>query len=197
MTEREVFIALCSNDRLRRCDAVVFLEGDGLSRIAKVLELYSNCWATKVIFSGGMSDHENGSLPYEFIAPELLKFVKEDDVFVEGESKNTREQAENVIELCGKMNWKSLILVASHYHQYRAFLTFLKVLIERDISNALVIVNASANQLDWFSHEPKKKSRYDLLYNEFEKIDLYSSKGHIASFKEAISYFQWKEGFQL
>jgi uncharacterized SAM-binding protein YcdF (DUF218 family) len=196
MTDSEVFIALCSNDKLVQSDAIVYLEGDALNRTDKVLELYKNGWAKKIVFSGGIYNETYGSLPYKFISPELIKHVDEESIIVEDQSQHTRQQAENVIQLCKNNNWNSIILVGSHYHQYRAFLTFLKVLIEESLHQTLKIINAPADQLDWFKPHGYGGNRYELMYKEFEKIQAYSINGHVASYKEAIDYLKWKETSQ-
>jgi uncharacterized SAM-binding protein YcdF (DUF218 family) len=193
MTDKEIFIALCSNDKLVRSDAIIYLEGDGLNRTSRVAELYHAGWADKVVFTGGAYNEHYGSLPYSLVAPGLEKEIDANAIILDEESMHTRQQAENMIRMCRKNSWKSLILVASHYHQYRAFLTFLKVLTEENLHRIVRIINAPADQLDWFRDSGYGGSRYLLLEKEFEKIDDYFANGHIASYEEAIKYFEWKE----
>jgi hypothetical protein len=84
-----------------------------------------------------------------------------------------------------------MILVASHYHQYRAFLTFLKVM--GDLHMEVVLSNAPARYVPWFV-DHGWGTRFDLLDGEFEKIRHYQTLAHIATFEEAIEYLRWKEG---
>ena len=49
MTERERFIAVVDNDILRSSDAIILLEGDGLNRYRKAIELYNQNVATKIV----------------------------------------------------------------------------------------------------------------------------------------------------
>lgn len=191
MTDREKFIALVDNDCIRKADVIVLLEGDGLNRCEKAANLFKQGWADKILFSGGICDYSYGSYPIIDILPHLLSFgIKPGDLIVEKNSQNTREQAEFVIELAIENNWKKLILVATHDHQYRAYLTFLKRVFEVDKS--IMLFNAPARNLPWFQ-ETGWGTRFGRLEAEFDRIEKYSELGHVASFNEVIDYQRWKE----
>lgn len=191
MTEKEKFIILTDNDCIKKSDAIIMLEGDGYNRCSKVSEIFSAGYARTVIFSGGVDDKSYGSFPYDIIVPVLLRSgIPESAIIHEPFSKNTKEQAEEIISMAGKNNWRKLILVGSHYHQYRAYLTFLKVVLEK--MPDLQLFNASAANLSWFEETGWGK-RIDLLNGEFERIEKYASMGHLASYSQAIEYQEWKE----
>ena len=77
-----------------------------------------------LIFSGAITDYSYGSFPFEDILPRLLSSgVPRDAIIHEKKSQNTREQAIEVINMAKANNWKKVILVATHEHQYRAYLT--------------------------------------------------------------------------
>ena len=82
------------------------------------------------------------------------------------------------------------MLVASHEHQYRAYLTFLKVIL--DIGNDIILYNAPVRNLGWFK-DLGWGIRCERLEQEFIRIEKYSQLGHLATYKEAIEYQQWKE----
>jgi uncharacterized SAM-binding protein YcdF (DUF218 family) len=191
LTLKEKFIILLNNEYLKQSDVIVLLEGDGLNRIPKVVELFKSGYANKIIVSGGLDNKKEGCFHAEVLASELIKKeVPEDSIILEKKSLNTREQAVEVMKIMKQYNWDSLILVASHYHQYRAFLTFLKVILEDDLN--FKMYNAPALDIKWFS-ESEWGKRIDLLDLEFNKIDEYSKLNHIASYNEALKYFKWKE----
>ena len=191
MTEREIFIALVDNDCLTSSDVIVLLEGDGLNRYEKAVNLFKTNLGKKIIFSGGIVDYEYGSYPYEEVIPHILNAgIDKDYVIHEGNSKNTKEQAVEVIRLAEKNNWKKLILVATHDHQYRAYLTFLKEVL--NLNKNIILYNAPVRNLKWFE-ETGWGSRIARLENEFDRIEKYFKEWHLASFQEAIKYQEWKE----
>ena len=191
ITNREKFIALVDNDSIKTSDAIVLLEGDGLNRYQKAVALYNQGYAKKIIFSGGITDYEYGSFPFNDILPLILREgVPICDIIHENKSLNTREQAIEVISIASKNNWTKLILVATHEHQYRAYLTFLKVLIDENLK--LILYNAPVRNLGWFI-ETGWGLRIERLESEFIRINNYYKLGHIANYDQAIEYQKWKE----
>jgi len=191
LSAREEFIILVDGDKLKSSDAIVVLEGDGYNRVEKAIELYKNNWADRIILSGGFENRPGGSYHVKELLPGFLKEgISPNAIIIEDISLNTREQAVKVAGILSKNNWRRIMLVASHYHQYRAYLTFLKVILENELK--IEIINAPADYLNWFE-DPGWGRRYDLLQDEFGKIEKYGKMGHIASFEQAIEYQKWKE----
>jgi len=191
MTEREKIIALIDNDCLQVSNTIVLLEGDGLNRYRKAVDLYNGKWADKIVFSGGITDYEYGSFPYTDVLPHILDTgVPHDAIIHENKSLNTREQAVEVVKMAVENGWQRLILVATHEHQYRAYLTFLREVLDK--CPTLLLFNAPVRNLKWFTENPWGK-RFDRLQQEFERIEKYSQMGHLATEKEVIEYQIWKE----
>ena len=191
LTPREEFIILVDHDTIKPSDVIVLLEGDGLFRVKHALELYHAKYSKRILFSGGINNTRYGSFPQEYIIPELLKGeIPREDIIIEGKSLNTREEAIEVMGLCRQNSWKRIILVASHYHQYRAYLTFLKAMQESGM--LIEIMNGTSHNLKWFEETGWGK-RFDLLEQEFIKIEKYRELGHLSTFGEAIEYQKWKE----
>ncbi len=191
LTERERFIVFVDNDILVRADAIVLLEGDGVHRARQAASLYCRGFAPRVVFTGGADNPGYGSFLSSIVIPELERLgVPSECIVVDDKPQNTREQAVGIVRLATEQHWERIILVASHYHQYRAYLTFLQAMFE--LGATLLIVNAPADDLPWFQELPWGV-RAQLLDEEFEKIEEYNNEGHIASFTEAIQYQKWKE----
>lgn len=183
-------ILLCS-DEPKRSDAIVYLEGDGWSRIKKTAQLYKAGLARHVVVSGGFNHPEVGCYPAERAARKLRAAgVPARALILEARSQHTRGQAEEVLKLAKQRGWSSLILVASHFHQIRAFLTFLKCMRER--KQRLVLFNAPARDLTWFDKTAWGSSRAQLLELELKKLTLY--KRHVASFPTLLQYLKQREG---
>ncbi|MBP1616094.1 MAG: YdcF family protein [Bacteroidetes bacterium] len=191
LTDREIFISLVDNDLIQKSDAIILLEGDGLNRYQHAVHLFKDGFANFIVFSGGITDYDYGSFPYEDIKPLILEEnIPEECLYYESISLNTKQQAEEIIKLCISNNWEKIILVGSHYHQYRAYLTFLKSALSANIK--LIIYNSPEKKLKWFSSN-KWGQRITCLKQEFERIEEYSKFGHLSTYKEAIEYQQWKE----
>ena len=187
----ETIIAIIDNDFIDKSDAIILLEGDGYNRYRKAVDLYTQGFAKKIIFSGGITDYEYGSYPFTDILPFILDLgVPNSDIIHEDVSQNTREQAVEVMKLALKNNWKKLILVATHEHQYRAYLTFLKEVFL--VNSDIVLFNAPVRNLKWFETNPWGR-RIDRLEQEMRRIELYFNKGHLASVDDVIKYQEWKE----
>lgn len=190
MTERETFIALLDTEEPQKCDAIILLEGDGFARYKKAVSLYQNGVAPLICFSGGFDDKKSGAFTFDKIKPLILQAgVSDDDLILEDKSTNTYEQAFEIISLAQNNDWMRIVLVASHYHSYRAFLTFLCV--QKQKMPELTIDMAAVKDLDWYE-ETGWGRRIDLLASEFAKIDAYQKKNNVASYAEGLEYLKQK-----
>lgn len=191
ITDREIIMAIVDNDCLKKSDVAVLLEGDGFFRLRKAIDLYKCKIVDKIVFSGNAIDKSYGSYPYEEIKPLLIEGgVLENDLIHENVSLNTREQAVEIVKMARLNNWKKIALIASDEHQYRAYLTFLREVIDSD--SDLMIYNAPVGNLQWFV-DSGWGTRIERLKTEFVRIEKYSKLGHLANVKEVIEYQKWKE----
>lgn len=190
MTEREKFIVLLDSEHPQKGDAIILLEGDGFARYAKAVSLYKDGYAPIICFSGNFDDEKSGAYTFKKIKPLILDAeVTETALLFENKSRNTYEQAVEVINIAKERGWKRIILVASHYHSYRAFLTFLCV--QKTFMPELLIDMASVQNLDWYEETGWGK-RLDLLDAELEKINQYQQKNNVASYADGLEYLAWK-----
>lgn len=191
ISDREKILAIVDNDCLTPSDAIILLEGDGFFRFQKAVDLYKRGMAKKIVFSGNIIDKDYGSFPFEEIKPFILESgVPEEDLIHEDVSQHTRQQAIEVVKMAMANGWKKLALVASHEHQYRAYLTFLREVL--DTNSGLILYNAPVRNLNWFV-DSGWGIRFERLSAEFERIERYTEMGHLASADEVIEYQKWKE----
>lgn len=191
ITDREIIMAIVDNDCLKPSDAIILLEGDGFHRFPKAVDLYKKGLGKKIVFSGNIVQKEYGSYPFEEVKPFILEAgVPEEDLIHEDRSLQTQQQAVEIVKMAMENGWKRLALVASHEHQYRAYLTFLRQVL--DSKSGIILYNAPARNLDWFV-DSGWGMRFERLKAEFERIEKYSAFGHLANAQEVIEYQQWKE----
>lgn len=191
ITDREKILAIVDNDCLSESDAIILLEGDGFDRFRKAVSLYKQGKAPKIVFSGNIIDYDYGSFPFSEVLPRMLQEgIPEEDIIHEDRSQNTREQAVEVVRMAQERGWSKLILVASHEHQYRAYLTFLREVL--DTKSGITLYNAPARNLNWFE-DKGWGTRFQRLEAEVARIEKYTELGHLAHADEVIAYQQWKE----
>lgn len=191
--EKIQLMTLVGGDVIEKSDAIVCLEGDGYNRLDWTIKLFQKGLAKKIVVSGGYNKPPF-SIQVKNFARRLIKMgIKARQIILEEKSQNTHEQAEQVIKLVKEKKWKRIILVASHFHQARAYLTFLKAM--KNAKLKVYIFNAPARGLSWFEKTSLGLTRLQLLKEEFKKIDDYMKKGHLVTIKEAIKYQKWKEQY--
>ena len=191
ITDREMIMAIVDNDCLQPSDAIILLEGDGFNRFQKAADLYHQGIGKKVVFSGNIVNKEYGSYPFEEIKPFILKAgVPDEDLIHEDKSLQTQQQAVEIVKMAIERGWKKLALVASHEHQYRAYLSFLRQVL--DSKSNIVLYNAPVRNLNWFL-DNGWGVRFDRLKGEFDRIEKYTALGHLANAEEVIEYQKWKE----
>lgn len=168
------------DNSIEKSDAIVCLEGDGYHRVKKSLELFQRGLAKNIVISGGLNNP-----PFSLPAKVLLKFFLENGVnrkkiILEEVSLNTLQQAREVMKLVKAKKWRKIILVASDFHQLRAFLTFLKAMNDAKLKIRIFNVSVFRNKPECFKEEIKK-------------IKEYGERGHLVSFSEALKYQKWKK----
>ncbi len=102
-----------------------------LERVVQGVILYKNGFASKIIFSGGLSlgnKNESDSDAMKKVAVGLG--VKEEDIILENQSKNTIENLKNSQKIFTEKGFKKVLLVTSAIHTYRSILIAKKLGLE-------------------------------------------------------------------
>lgn len=185
MNEYEQLRKLLSERKPRKSDAIVLLAGDRFHRVPKAVELYSAKFASRVVVTSSAHDYAYGSLPSHVLVRKLqAQGLLSMHIIWEETAEHTRGEAESTLRLAQKHGWKTLLLVTTEYHQYRAFLTFVKTM--RDMNMELELVVVPENEFPPF-HD---KTREEAIVEEMERIAAYQQKGDVASWQEGIAYLQ-------
>lgn len=193
VSEREQFCAVLSNGSIRQGDAIVLLTGDGDARVSVAAELFKCGAAPVIVVTGGYTNPPH-SVPATEMAGSLIGMgIAPDCVVVDNDSMHTQDQARHVLEIATERKWRRLLLVASPYHQFRAFLTFLKVLKDAGQDGDIHLVSVPAGMhIPWFGVPAgRERSRVQLLAEEFGKVEQYAAD--VASYGEGLEYLrQWE-----
>lgn len=165
-------------ENLKKSRLIVWPQGDRYDRAEKVLSLYREGWAPKIIVTGNnklIGKHKRSgenNVTIENMASWLVKRqVKKQNIISDTTSLNTKEQAEFVIKLVKKKKWKSLILTGSSYYQPRVFLTFLRQAEKANWPGK--IINAPAEIPLNTAPSGRKKYAWQYLNEEASKIKKY------------------------
>lgn len=196
MTNKELekikLMAIVNNDCLKKSDAVICLTGDGYERVGQTVAVYKQGLVKRIVISGGLQNPPFCITAGKIAEKMIQKKIPESKVIIEEKSQNTFEQGVEVMKIVKEKKWSKIIIVASNFHQPRAYLTFLQAMKKAKLK--IQIFNAPARDLSWFKKTPLKgMSRLELLKDEFNKIEEYGTKGHLANVQEAIEYQEWKE----
>jgi len=168
-------------------DAIIWLQGDKLDRMEKVVELYEGGFAHNLIISG---NNVNRDYP-DFISLEsmvegaLASFIPTSPcIFVDPGANNTYEHPDGVLGIAREFGWKRLLLVTSLYHQPRAFLSFLM-----HVKNE-TIINQPWKGVSFREGEYQggKGGLRTLMRHELNKVDRGVEMKMLASIEEGIDY---------
>lgn len=162
---------LSPKDQLEKADAIVVISGGETdARVSEGVSLYNQKYAPKIIFSGAAREGDvSNALAMKRIA--IREGVPANDIIIEEDSRDTKENAANTAEIIKKNNYKSIILATSPYHQRRANQNFQKMLPD------IKIINWSAKDSKWRKYGWwKTKEGINLTVSELLKIVYTKSK---------------------
>ncbi len=187
MTPKEEFAILLEKQKIVKGDVIFVLQGDGLYRAPHAASLFKNGFAPIVAIVGNDTRREYGSYPSIEVRDEMLRLgLPKEIIHFEEVGAHTRAEAGRAMELAEEKDWKTILIVTSPHHQYRAFLTFLKAM--RDASLDITLVNAPANLS--MSETTPWGMRTNLLEQEFARIIEYQDKCDVASYEDGIAYLK-------
>ncbi|MFZ4632238.1 MAG: YdcF family protein [Patescibacteria group bacterium] len=186
---------LLLKDKTQLSDVIIWLQGDRYDRGHKVLKLYKEGCARKIIISGNnvlIGDkprvgETNVSLDEmkDFL---LKKGINEKYIIVDDGAMNTKEQAEHIFKMANSKKWLKLILVGSSYYQPRAFLTFLK---QAHVAKWNGEIINQSNLVAWNKKPSGRDKTAKIIFEEeFEKIKKY--KKDLISVSQGIKYLNTK-----
>ncbi len=165
---------LAPQDKLVKADAIVAISGgETTSRTLEAVKLYDEGYAPTLILSGAASDPTSVSNAAAMKQIAVRAGVPASDIFIEEDSVDTYENAQNTARIIKDKGMTSVILVTSPYHQRRAGIEF-----KRALGKGVTVINHSTSDKNWRrSAWWKNNYSLNLTLSEFQKIIfLYLSK---------------------
>lgn len=133
-----------------KADAIVVVSGgDTQARTEAGIQLYENGWADALVLSGAAQDKSGPSNAAAMKLQAEASGVPESAIYIDENSVNTQQNAENTQSIFKQHDFKDIILVTSGYHQRRASLEFNKRTDGVDIRNYPVITDKDWNWFWW------------------------------------------------
>lgn len=166
-------------DKLEKSDSIIVLTGNGWERTKFAVDLFHQKWAPTITMVGS-----TGSRP----APEMADYAQQHgipkkNITIEINSRNSQQNAENILMLAKKNGWGKIILVTSPHHQLRAHLTFSKT--KKLLGSEVKIINYPPTNYSWFDwiessrDKNKKIPRFLYIFSEMYRIVKYRLKGDL------------------
>lgn len=172
-------VSFVKRDQLVKADAIVALTGNGWERTEFAIRLYRENWAPILLTVGA-----TGSRPAPLMAELAEKRgVPKENIIVEPNSHNTRQNAENTLRLANDHGWQKIILVTSPQHQLRAYLTFKAA--KKTAGSHCEIINYPPTDYSWFDHIESSRNpnktyfRFWYIFSELYRIIKYRLKGDL------------------
>lgn len=109
---------------------------------------------------------------------------------------NSRTESIALMQYAVKKGFQSLEIIAPPFHQPRAFMTAVTIALEENIDVA--IQNRPGKAFSWndtasHSQGTLKAPRSDLIHTELERIEIYQTKGDLASNSTVLEYLNHRK----
>lgn len=110
---------------------------------------------------------------------------------------HTLSEAQTVVRFAREQGIKSVAVVAAPFHQLRAFMTVVSVVLRED--SELTVFSRAGSSLPWdevvcHSMGTLRASRQDLVGTELERIERYRAKGDLVLEVEVLEYLRRRDG---
>jgi len=167
----------------------VCLEGDTTLRLETTVALFRTKTIHHVIVSGGVAeDKTRDELPAKKMKDVLtIKGIPPEAIDIEEKSLTTHEHPLYVFDIAQKRRLKELMLITSRHHFVRAYLRFLRVILDQNLP--ILLYGYPAGSFVSLFHRVPTQGHYriNIFLEELTKMRTYSG---LASFDEAFSYLQ-------
>lgn len=112
---------------------------------------------------------------------------------------HTHTEAERLIARVRDEGWKTIIVVAVPFHQLRAFMDTIGVVLKEGLQEHLRVFSATGFPLSWtdravHSQGTVSAPRFELIGPELDRIVRYWKKGDMPTARQVLDYLNWRDG---
>lgn len=195
---------IIQNDNVKASAPAVYLVGQTSDNQSSVFNRGKKLWEKGLVASILINDGEtkHGYPGFELWRQELVRMGVNDEAIIPlraeiiNKGVNTFTEAQALVRYAKSRGWKYIYIVAAPFHQLRAFISVVSVLLREYPS--LRIYNAVGTHLDWFeearhSQGTLKGRRIKLIKTELKRIYKYHLKGDLVSPEEVLAYLEWRD----
>lgn len=169
------------NQKLKKADCLMVLCSHDARVAPRAVEIFKKGFAPYMVITGGLA-HQTDLLDTGWDKPEAEVFaeiiikngVPEDKIIIETKSANTGENIKFSRALLSKKNLdpKSFILVTKPYMERRAFATFKKVWLGRDM-----VVTSPQISFEKYPNEKLSKDKIiNIMVGDLQRIKIYGER---------------------
>tara|TARA_B100000902_G_scaffold400059_1_gene475368 strand:- start:24953 stop:25567 length:615 start_codon:yes stop_codon:yes gene_type:complete len=147
-------------------------------RLFSAVELYKRNVINKIIISGGNGNLiNNGYKESIWIKDYLLKIgIKEQDILIDSNSRNTWENAKETYELIKNMNNLKILLITSSWHMKRAKFCFEKNYMKPDTYCTGYTFNNNTMVINYILPQSESFEKWECILKEIIGIIVYNLK---------------------
>lgn len=192
-------IMVLSDRPTQAVDALFFhakAKGDDKGLFELASELKNNGLVRNVVINGSDGEKIGGTIPGEawpgksdYI--ERLKAVGVEDVLCAEGAFNTGDESKAFLKLAKTKNWKTAVCLTQPDHALRVALGMIRAIKETGSTFTFYIaVPTSANWWDTVAGSQGEMTRFEHIFEEFERIRVYPEAGILVTLEELFDYMK-------
>ncbi|MBI2023026.1 YdcF family protein [Candidatus Giovannonibacteria bacterium] len=163
---------------LLKNETIFVLTGNGWERTKFAIELYKQNWASHLVMVGSTGSRP----PKNMSAYAKFSGIPHNRVETAENSRNTKQNIAEVLDICERRGWKRVLVVTSPHHALRTHLYLKKAKPARKGIKITLYPPENYSWFDWVESSRdagKKAFRLWFLAGEIYKIIKYKLKGDL------------------
>jgi len=109
---------------------------------------------------------------------------------------HTHTEAIAFVDYAKEQGWESVYVTGSPVHQLRVFVNTVSIVLQKGVK--LKVLSAPGTPLPWtqtaiHSQNVERGKRFELVLNEFNRIEAYHAKGDLVSARQVLDYLNSRD----